>query len=272
LGAADGATEAYGVAVDRNDNGFVVGHTWGNLDGNARKSSIDAFVTKYDPSGNKQWTRLLGTTSGRTWAKAAATDGNGNVYVVGRTEGSLPGNVNPGGEKGYLAKYDAIGALQWVKHIGACSLELRGAAVSHTNRLYVSGSSGCSGAFVAEYDLNGNLVWERFVGGWGTKVYTDAWGYMGNDNVYLAGSGKGDLEKPGSPTTTYHGFVASFTASGTKNWLQQLAPPVGGDMLLYGLTVDSNGKPYVGGTTKGAYNGAPTAGTDDAFVLKLPKP
>ncbi len=274
LGASDGATEGYGAAVDRNGNAFAVGHTWGNLDGNVRKASIDAFVTKYDTNGVKQWTRLLGTTNGRTWAKTAATDSGGNVYVVGRTEGSLPGNPSPGVEGGFLAKYDALGSLQWVKQLThqGCALEFRGAAVSYLDRLYLSGSSSCSGAFVAEYDLSGTLVWERSVGGWGTRVYTDAWGYMSNDNVYLLGSGKGDLEKPGSPSTTYHGFVASFTASGTKNWLQQLAPPVGGDMLLYGMTVDSSGKPYVGGTTKGTFNGAPLLGTDDAFVLKLPKP
>lgn len=274
LGASDGWTEGYGAAVDRNGNAFAVGHTWANLDGNVRKSSIDAFVTKYDTNGAKQWTRLLGTPSGRTWAKAASTDSTGNVYVVGRTEGTLPGNPTATGESAFLAKYDTHGAILWVKHLkhGSCSLELRGAAVSHLDRLYLSGSGSCAGAFVAEYDLNGSLLWERSVGGWGTKVYTDAWGYMGNDNVYLTGSGKGDLEKPGSPTTTYHGFVASFTASGTKNWLQQLAPPVGGDMLLYGMTVDSNGRPYVGGTTKGSYNGAPTVGTDDAIVIKLPKP
>jgi hypothetical protein len=272
LGSADGDTEGYGVAVDRNDNAFAVGSAKGNLDGNVRKSSIDAFITKFDPNGNKLWTRLLGTPSGRSWGRNAAADPTGNVYLIGSTEGSLPGNVNPGGEAGFLAKYDGAGNFVWAKHVmdQTCQVELRGVTVSYTNHLYVSGTSTCRGSFVAEYDANGAPVWQRIAGGWGSKVYTDAWGYMGDDNVYLGGSGKGDLENPSAPTSTMHGFIASFTPSGTKNSLRQLSAPIGGDLLVYGLTVDEHRRPYLGGSVKGTFEGTPTKGTDDAIVIKMP--
>jgi hypothetical protein len=274
LGSPNGWTEGYGIAVDPIGNSFAVGAAWADLDGNVRKSSIDTFVTKYDTDGTKQWTRLLGTTAGRSWARTAAADASGNVYVAGRTEGAFPGGPTPSGEDAFLAKYNAAGTLAWVKQLrhAGCALELRGAVVAHTGRLYLSGTNGCTGGFVAEYDTNGNLLWESVVGGWGSKLYTDAWGYMANDDLYLAGGADTDLNVPNSPQTSFHGFVARLSPSGVKRSLQQLAPPTNGAMYLYGLTVDESGSPYVGGTLKGIYNGTPTIGTDDAFVLKLPKP
>lgn len=274
LGSPSDWTEGYGIAVDPNGNSFAVGAAWANLDGNVRKSSIDTFVTKYSTDGVKQWTRLLGTTSGRSWARTAAADANGNVYVAGRTEGAFPGGPAPVGEDAFLAKYDAAGTFLWVKQLRhqGCALELRGAVVAHNGRLYLSGTNGCKGGFVAEYDSNGNLLWESVVGGWGSKLYTDAWGYMGNDDLYLAGGASTDLSVPGSPETGFHGYVARLSPSGAKLSLQQLAPPVNGNQYLYGITVDEDGHPYVGGSTRGTYNGTPTVGTDDAIVMKLPLP
>jgi len=72
------------VAVDGAGNAYVAGYTWGGLDGNTNAGAEDIFLVKYDASGNKLWTRQMGTIS-TDHAHSVAVDGAGNTFVVGGT-------------------------------------------------------------------------------------------------------------------------------------------------------------------------------------------
>jgi len=54
---------ADGVAVDSSGNVYVVGYTYGDLDGNTNTGASDIFVVKYNSSGTKQWTKQIGSSS-----------------------------------------------------------------------------------------------------------------------------------------------------------------------------------------------------------------
>jgi len=54
---------ADGVAVDSSGNVYVVGYTYGELDGNTNTGASDIFVVKYNSSGTKQWTKQIGSSS-----------------------------------------------------------------------------------------------------------------------------------------------------------------------------------------------------------------
>jgi len=53
---------ADGVATDSSGNVYVVGYTYGDLDGNTNTGTSDLFVVKYNSSGTKQWTKQLGSS------------------------------------------------------------------------------------------------------------------------------------------------------------------------------------------------------------------
>ena len=53
---------ADGVATDSSGNVYVVGYTYGDLDGNTNTGASDIFVVKYNSSGTKQWTQQLGSS------------------------------------------------------------------------------------------------------------------------------------------------------------------------------------------------------------------
>ena len=84
---------ADGVATDSSGNVYVVGYTYGGLDGNNNTGGSDLFVVKYNSSGTKQWTKQLGSSSS-DYDYGVATDSSRNVYVTEDTYGGLDGNTN----------------------------------------------------------------------------------------------------------------------------------------------------------------------------------
>ncbi len=93
----------YQVAVDGADNAYVAGFSSGSF-GGPISGLEDAFLLKYDPLGTLIWTRQFGTSSlDRAYSVAVAP--TGDVYVGGRTFGSL-GGAHAGISDAYLAKFD----------------------------------------------------------------------------------------------------------------------------------------------------------------------
>jgi len=75
---------------------------------NMRTYRNDFFITKYDASGVKQWTRQLGT-AGNESANALTSDAAGNVYATGYTDGALDGQTSAGSFDFCIVKYQADG-------------------------------------------------------------------------------------------------------------------------------------------------------------------
>ena len=97
-----------GVSTDSSGNIYVTGSTSGGLDGNTHFGDRDIVLVKYNPSGTKQWTKQLGTSSDE-WGNGVTTDSSGNVYVTGMTDGGLDGNTHFGDRDIFLVKYNSSG-------------------------------------------------------------------------------------------------------------------------------------------------------------------
>jgi hypothetical protein len=93
---------ANSITTDTTGNIYIAGSSTGNLQ-NTNLGSYDAYVRKYDASGNALLTRQFGTTEfdiGNT----IKINGVGNVYIGGNTLGNL-GGKNKGGSDVYFRKY-----------------------------------------------------------------------------------------------------------------------------------------------------------------------
>jgi len=156
---------AWGVASDSAGNAVIVGATRGGLDGNTNSGEVDFFAIKFNSSGNKQWTRQMGTSETDS-AKGVASDSSGNVYVVGWTSGGLDGNSNSGGEDIFVVKYSVAGVKQWTQQFGSSSNDMAyGVVTDSSGNVYVAGStsggldgylnSGGSDIFVIKYNASG---------------------------------------------------------------------------------------------------------------------
>ena len=84
-----------GVTTDSSGNVYVTGMTDGGLDGNTHFGDRDIVLIKFNSSGQKQWTKQLGTSSWDSGTRVT-TDSSGNIYFTGLTSGGLDGNTNSG--------------------------------------------------------------------------------------------------------------------------------------------------------------------------------
>ena len=151
-------------------------------------TGCDAFIAKYDSSGNQLWVRQFGTDGDEEGFGVAvgshgfavnrrgfAADRHGNIYVAGYTDGSFPGQTSAGEVDAFIAKYDSHGNQRWVRQFGTDrSEDALGVAADRHGNTYVVGytdgsfpgqtSVGEDDAFIAKYDSYGNQHWVRQFG------------------------------------------------------------------------------------------------------------
>ena len=181
-----------GVSVDPAGNSYVAGSTGGSLDGNASVGGNDLFLIKFDPDGNKLWSRQAGT-SGNDYAKAVATDNDGNAIVVGYTYGSFDGNPNVGQMDLFVVKFDPYGNTLWSRQMGTPTWDSANAvATDGDGNIYVAGetyggldgniNAGAWDLILVKFDKLGNKQWTRQMGGAGDDsangVITDGKGMI----------------------------------------------------------------------------------------------
>ena len=167
LGVAGQSTGGNSVATDANGNVYVAGYTYGGLDGNTMTGITDFFVTKYNSSGVKQFTRQLGVAGQATEGYSVATDASGNVYVAGSTSGGLDGNTLTGTTDFFVTKYNSSGVKQYTRQMGVTGEDTNGYSVATdaSGNVYVAGYTyggldgntltGTTDFFVTKYDSSG---------------------------------------------------------------------------------------------------------------------
>lgn len=272
-----GTTEnerANAVVVDTSGNVYITGRTAGGLDGGTNASVGvgvgDAFLIKYDTSGARQWTKLLGT-SAEDEAYSVAVDAGGNIFIAGLTNGDLVG-TNAGNSDMFVAKYDSTGTLVWTQQLGNGSNDVaRGVATDSSGNVYVTGYTGGSldsqvwigatDAFITKYNAAGAKQWTKQFGSSDSSKDDAAFAITidATDSIYVTGY-------INSALTVGDVFVAKYDTLGTQQWISQFGT-TGADTGL-GVVTDSNGYVFVTGSTDGGLDGYNNLGPNDVFLVK----
>lgn len=198
-GTGDDRTGA--ITTDGAGNVYVSGGTSGSL-GGPNAGQRDAFVAKLDAAGELLWTRQLGAAS-EEYSHSVAADGAGNVFIAGTTDGAWAG-ANAGARDAFLANFDGAGNLLWTRQLGSDGQD-GGLAVSAGGPygVFLTGETtgdlgavhGGYDAFVANYDLSGNLKWTRQFGTNRTDKGSGV-SFDGLGNLYFSGFTTGGLAGP----------------------------------------------------------------------------
>jgi hypothetical protein len=267
-GVSNGDSEAYGVAVDSNDNIYVVGLTDVDLVANHghAKGLYDYFLAKYNTNGILQWIVEVGESNARVQGFGVATDNGGNIYITGLTDVGLNGQNEVGTEfqsqNYFIAKYDTNGGLVWSKQ-GGNSYESgisQGYAVTidknNDNAVYVAGltdDESSSNYFLASYTTeSGGLNWIKTQGG----IYGRTEGYAlttgNNGNIYLAGLTQNAISPLSHRKNVEAGFIVSYSKSGDLIWANEYGYGDNPEAEryreeLYGITMSNDGMLYATG-------------------------
>lgn len=269
---------ALGVFADRLGSVYTAGFTTGTL-GGPNDGGDDAFISKYDASGDLQWYRQLRgvphqpSNVSYDGARSVSADGLGNVYVAGYTGGNLGGSSAGGGDA-FVSKFDAAGNLQWSRQWGTANFdEFGGVSADALGNVFVAGHTLVVGpqAVVGKYDAEGNLQWTRTVGLAGPALSN---GYSfalvsadGLGNAYVSGYTFDSLESPREPNAGgLDIFVSKYDAQGSLQWTQQFGSA--GHEYNFGVSADGSGPVYVSGYTQGSLAGPNLSGRD-AFIARL---
>lgn len=102
-----GFDDGSGVSVDSLGHVYLSGSTWGSL-GNPSLGYADAFVSTYDATGHLLQTDLFGSSES-DFGSGVAADSVGNLYLSGRTLGSLAG-PSVGRYDAFLSKF-SVGVI-----------------------------------------------------------------------------------------------------------------------------------------------------------------
>jgi len=262
--------EVYAVAVQPSSGDIVVaGETYGTLPGSpeANAGSYDGFVAVYSADGARRWVHQLGSSQSDHVRAVAVNPTSGDIVVAGDTGGTLPGSLVPaakhGIEDGFVAVYTSSGARRWVHQLGSTNRDYMYAVAVNpgSGDIVVAGETGDTlpgspevglgrnDGFVAVYTADGTRRWVRQLGtSSDDEVYAVAV-QPGSGDIVVAGFTGGTL--PGSPDANagdLDGFVAAYTADGTRRWVRQLGTssidrvdavavqPGSGDIVVVGFT------------------------------------
>lgn len=301
-------TVATGICIDAGGNAIITGYYFGSPSITFGSYTLpnpwfteQAFIVKYDPSGNVIWATGAGDYDTDA-PSAVACDGAGNIYITGFFSGdsSVFDNITiynavigSGYSNQFIAKYNSTGNVIWAEALNGSSFG-NAVTVDANDNMYVTGSfygatasiggialNGASdnNTFLAKYDPSGTVLWATATmesgNDEGGALATD-----GNGNVYVSGYFEGDTVIFGGYTlintvdSLSDMYLAKYDPNGNVLW----ANSFGGSAKdgSSGLSTDAQGNVYVGcyfesvSIQAGSHvlNNAVAIGTRDVFVMK----
>ncbi len=267
--------EALAITAHMNGNIYTTGHTWGDLENNKNIGEYDIFVTQFDNSGKKLWTKLFGTPLGDQ-ANAITNDEAGNIYITGSTSGQFKNNTHAGKEDVVVIKIDKQGERLWIKQYGSNSNDRANDIASDKNgNIYIAGYTegsmpnnsnlGDTDMFISKFNSKGDLLWNRQIGTPSVDV-AHAISIDENNNIYISGRTNGSINGY-TNKGSYDIVVVKLDKDGKQIWIQQY----GTNGLDFANAISSSDLEsiYLTGFTSGSFEGNTNMGLNDIFISKL---
>ena len=147
--APDAVTRLLDVETDPVGNVYAVGQIDGELSGVAPVGGQDALVLKFSEDGEQLWAMRFGSADRDVAREIVGAEGS-VLYVLGETNGTLPGQMSNGGPddelKGpndiFVAQVSLAGKVEWAEQLGGAESDLaNGVAVSSEGRIWVASTS-----------------------------------------------------------------------------------------------------------------------------------
>lgn len=158
----------------------------GNTNRNtARHAGGDYWAIKLDSSGDLQWSRFFGGNFTDTAEGVVETVDGGFIIAGGSDSEDTDVTNNKGTYDFWIIRIDANGNLVWEKSFGGEQSDEARAIVktsdgnfviagdTRSNTVDVSGNNGAADFWLIKISSNGDLIWQKSIGGSGFDVARD---------------------------------------------------------------------------------------------------
>jgi len=282
-GAAEAETEAaldeeseqpvltpVSVAAGPNGEIFALAEIEAGLDGMAPRGEKDLALIKYDSTGKRLWTRVLGATNEISGADMTVTAA-GDVVIAGALSGAFGDTSDGGGSDGFVTRYSATGSETFFERFGATGNEsVADVAIADDGTIYLAGttsgrldgetSGGGGDAFIRAMTAEGELIYTRQFGGAGDQT-ASALTLDGSGGLYVATQTNGEAS-----LTRYDAADGDSAAT----WTHDIGALNGGSVAA--LRFDG-GALYAAGSAGAlsdlASSYAGHSGSRDGFLMKI---
>jgi serralysin len=237
-------------------------------------SEADTYLTKYNPNGEKIWTKSYVTTNNELGAYPAVGS-DGSIYLTGGVTGDFWGAKSNGGYDTYISKYNSEGKAVWDILFGTGTDEYStGITTSSDGSVYIIGltlgspdgqinNGGIGDGFLVKYNADGTKIWTRLFGTNQSDFPLSA--KTGPDgSVYVTGFTTGSLG--GVINGTSDAFLIKYSPTGTKLWTKQFGST--GIDGAYSITIGLDGSLYLTGSTDGSIDRQSNSGGSDVLITK----
>ena len=267
LGSTD-IESANSISVDPNGNTYITGYFNGQFaspQGDTLRvwQDKDMITIKLNPNGQPEWVRQAASNS-ETEGLAVVANDQGEVYVAGLFKDRIAFDIDE-----FSLSNDSLifnGQLYITPIVGLVlgddTLTVQADTLvfnsdttvvtsSNSTRIYsnrLQTDSENRDIVLVKYDTNGNLLWNKRLGGFESDVLTDMaldpsgnllltgyfWGATEFDSQALTSAGKNDI------------FVTKLTSDGSLLWA--VSAGGAGNDISHAIAINSSGSPYITGT------------------------
>lgn len=224
---------------------YVTGYTY-------QGSSADFnFITvKYNSAVTQRWaTQYNGPASKYDEARSLAIDPQGNVYITGYSQTTVPDNYDYS-----TVKYDSLGAQKWAKNYNGTGNDNDRAntvKLDAVSNVYVTGRSVGTGTnaediLTIKYDKSGNLKWTaRYNSASNNYDEGKAIAVDANRNVYITG-----YSYTSGASNDY--ITLKYDSTGVQQWMTKYNGTGNNADLAAAILLDNSGNVIITGSSKGS--------------------
>ncbi|HYV93035.1 MAG TPA: T9SS type A sorting domain-containing protein [Chitinophagales bacterium] len=275
-------TEYFNGVRQTSDGGYIFGGYGSSADGDFLNNhgGNDFEVVKIDANGNKVFATALGGP-GDEAAYMINTTSDGGSIIAGESNangGEVTGNH--GGYDYWVVKLDGSGNINWAKSYGGSGndIPLRAEQTSdggyivvgytNSNDGDVTGNHGLNDSWVLKLDPNGNLVWQKTLGGTANDAATTVQQTSDGGYIVAGGAGSNDDDVSGNHGGAYDEWIVKLDGSGNLKW-QKCFGGTGDDQAWTITTTSDNG--YIVGGFSNSNDGDVSGnhGDYDFWLVKL---
>lgn len=280
-----GADVGYSV-IQTSDNGYLI---TGELDvtssggqGNSksaqRHAGGDFWVIKLTSTGEKEWSRYFGGSFTDTPFDVVETLDNSYVIVGSSDSNDVDIKNNIGAYDFWVIKIAVDGSLIWEKNFGGTEIdEARGITTSDDGNIIIVGdtrssdanvsiNNGAADVWIIKIDLNGNLIWEKTIGGTSFDVARSV--SKTQDGGFLISGSSRSLDNGFSNNGQNDGLLLKIDNSGNLIWQKT----IGGsetDFLYDAIELTNHKIIAVGESASNDGDLTENKGFSDALLIKI---